>query len=130
MTDPRPLAERCSAIEMLLLDVDGVLTDGSIVYSSDGGELKAFHVLDGSSLKLWHRIGKQSALLTGRSSEMVNVRAKELGISQVIQGASEKWPAYRRLLAETGMRPEQVCFVADDLPDLPILGNCGLAVAV
>ncbi len=130
MADLRPLAERCAAIELLVLDVDGVLTDGSIVYASDGTELKIFHVRDGSSLKLWHQIGKQAAILTGRSSPAVNIRAKELDVAHVIQGTSEKWPAYRQLLAKTGMRSDQVCCVGDDLPDLPLLRNCGLAVAV
>jgi 3-deoxy-D-manno-octulosonate 8-phosphate phosphatase (KDO 8-P phosphatase) len=124
------LSERCAAIELLVLDVDGVLTDGRIVYLDDGTEEKRFHVRDGSGLKLWQHVGKQSAIITGRESSVVDVRAAELGIGHVIQGAAEKLPAYRELLATTGVRPEQVCYVGDDVPDLPLLRRCGLAVAV
>jgi 3-deoxy-D-manno-octulosonate 8-phosphate phosphatase (KDO 8-P phosphatase) len=124
------LSERCAAVELLLLDVDGVLTDGSIVYADDGVEIKAFHVRDGSGLKLWQREGKRAAVISGRRSRAVEVRAAELGIDPVIQGAADKLAAYRQLLDGSGLRPEQVAAVGDDLPDLPLLGNCGLAVAV
>ncbi len=113
-----------------MLDVDGVLTDGGIIHGTGGLEVKQFHVRDGSGLKLWHRAGKRSGLVTGRSSPVVDVRAAELGIGLVFQGAHDKLPAYRRLLAEAGVTPEQVCYVGDDLPDLPPLRQCGLAVAV
>lgn len=125
-----PLSSRCAEITMLIVDVDGVLTDGGIVYGDDELELKHFHVRDGSGLKLWQRAGKRAALITGRISKIVDVRAAEVGISPVIQGAPDKLPAYRRLLTECAVQPEQVCFVGDDLPDLPVLRNCGLAVAV
>jgi 3-deoxy-D-manno-octulosonate 8-phosphate phosphatase (KDO 8-P phosphatase) len=124
------LAQRCARIELLVLDVDGVLTDGGIVYASDEAEIKGFHVRDGSGLKLWELLGKRAAIITGRTSAVVDVRAAEVGIRPVIQGAADKLPAYRRLLAETGFRPEQVCYVGDDVPDLPLLRNCGLAVVV
>lgn len=124
------LAQHCAPIELLLLDVDGVLTDGGILYTEEGVELKQFHVRDGNGLKLWERAGKQSAILTGRTSQVVEVRAAEVGIGRVIQGAADKLPAFRGLLPDTGLRPEQVCFVGDDLPDVPVLRQCGLAVAV
>jgi 3-deoxy-D-manno-octulosonate 8-phosphate phosphatase (KDO 8-P phosphatase) len=124
------LQQRCALIELLLLDVDGVLTDGGIVYSDHGVEWKKFHVRDGSGLKLWQLAGKRAAILSGRSSPLVEVRAAELGLAPVVQGAADKLAAYRRILEETGLRPEQVCYVGDDLPDLPVLLNCGLAVAV
>ncbi len=124
------LHERCAAIELLVVDVDGVLTDGGIVYGSDGVELKRFHVRDGSGLKCWEKAGKRAAIVTGRSSSIVDRRAKELGIGFVVQGASEKLPAFRHLLAQTGVAPAQVCYVGDDLPDLPPMRHCGLAVAV
>ena len=128
---PEPsLQARCARVEFLLLDVDGVLTDGGIVYSDDGAELKQFHVRDGSGLKIWQFVGKRSALITGRQSKVVAVRAAEVGIDPVIQGAADKMPAYRDLLRAGGWRTEQVCYVGDDVPDLPILRNCGLAVAV
>jgi 3-deoxy-D-manno-octulosonate 8-phosphate phosphatase (KDO 8-P phosphatase) len=127
---PVSLSDRCARIELLVLDVDGVLTDGSIVYADDGVEIKAFHVRDGSGLKLWQREGKRAAVISGRQSRAVEVRAAELGIDPVVQGTPDKLAAYRQLLAAARLAPEQVCFVGDDLPDLPLLCNCGLAVAV
>ena len=124
------LRERCAAVELLVVDVDGVLTDGGIVHANDGNELKTFHVRDGSGLKIWRFVGKRAALITGRTSRLVETRAGEVGLDPVIQGAAEKMPAYRRLLREGGWRPGQVCFVGDDVPDLPLVRNCGLAVAV
>lgn len=124
------LQDRISRIELLLLDVDGVLTDGSIVYTDDGVELKRFHVRDGSGLKLWGLAGKKSAIISGRSSKAVEVRAMELGIGPVIQGAADKRAAFARVLAETGVRADQVCCIGDDVPDLPLLIRCGLAAAV
>jgi 3-deoxy-D-manno-octulosonate 8-phosphate phosphatase (KDO 8-P phosphatase) len=126
----RSLDERCAAIDLLVLDVDGVLTDGRIVYADNGVEVKCFHVRDGAGLKLWQHVGKQAAIITGRTSSVVDVRAAEVGISHVFQGAVEKLPAYRQLLATTGVRPEQVCYVGDDVPDLPLMRRCGLAIAV
>lgn len=127
---PTSLRDRCAAIELLVLDVDGVLTDGGIIYGTDGTETKAFHVRDGAALKIWHQCGKQTGLITGRSSVVVEVRAHELGIGQVIQGATEKLAAFRDMLARTNVQPEAACYVGDDLPDLPPLQHCGLAVAV
>ena len=124
------LGQRCSAIEWLVLDVDGVLTDGGIIYGDGGLEWKIFHVRDGSALRIWHSAGKRSAVISGRSSPIVERRAAELGISCVIQGADDKAAAYEGILMERKMRPEQVCFIGDDVPDLPILRHCGLAVAV
>lgn len=124
------LAVRCARIEVLVVDVDGVLTDGSIVYSDQGAELKSFHVRDGSGLKIWQKAGKRSGIITGRRSTVVDVRAQELGVSLVFQGAAEKLPAYRELLTRFAVGPEQVCYVGDDVPDLPVLLNCGLPVAV
>jgi 3-deoxy-D-manno-octulosonate 8-phosphate phosphatase (KDO 8-P phosphatase) len=123
------LQDRCRAIEMLVLDVDGVLTAGGITYANDGRELKTFHVRDGSGLKIWEYLGKCSAIITGRTSPIVNIRAKEIGVATVVQGAVHKMPAYRQLLKDSGLQSDQICFVGDDVPDLPILLNCGLAVA-
>lgn len=127
---PPPLTDRAPRVELLLLDVDGVLTDGSIVYADDGAELKRFHVRDGSGLKLWQAAGKRAAIVSGRSSLAVTRRATELGVAPVLQGYADKLAAFEALLAETGVRPEQVCAVGDDLPDLPVLRRCGVAVAV
>jgi 3-deoxy-D-manno-octulosonate 8-phosphate phosphatase (KDO 8-P phosphatase) len=126
----KTLAQRCSAIELLVIDVDGVLTRGGIVYSEDDAELKAFHVRDGSGIKIWRGLGKRAALITGRESRAVARRALELDIDPLIQGAADKLAGYRQLLMVTGMRAEQTCCIGDDVPDLPLLANCGLAVSV
>jgi YrbI family 3-deoxy-D-manno-octulosonate 8-phosphate phosphatase len=128
--DSVTLSSRCAAVELLVLDVDGVLTDGSVVYADNGVELKSFHVRDGSGLKLWQMAGKRSAILTGRTSRVVDIRAAEVGVETVVQGVADKLPAFRQLLAATALRPEQVCYIGDDLPDLPVLRRSGLAVAV
>ena len=125
------LASRAAKIELLILDVDGVLTDGTLYYSNDGIESKRFHVRDGSGLKLWQSLGKRAAVISGRTSAAVATRAAELGLSPVRQGCgADKVPAFRAVMQETGVRPEQVCAVGDDLPDFPLLLNCGLAIAV
>jgi 3-deoxy-D-manno-octulosonate 8-phosphate phosphatase (KDO 8-P phosphatase) len=124
------LSQRCASIELLVLDVDGVLTDGSIVYGDDGVELKTFFVRDGSGLKLWQMAGKRAAIITGRTSNVVEIRARELGIAPVIQGAADKLTGFRQVLDEVPVAAEQVCGVGDDVPDLPVLRRCGLAVAV
>jgi 3-deoxy-D-manno-octulosonate 8-phosphate phosphatase (KDO 8-P phosphatase) len=124
------LAQRCARIEMLVLDVDGVLTDGSIVYGDNDVEMKAFHVRDGSGLKLWHLAGKRSAVITGRTSKVVVVRAAELGVAAVVQGATDKLPAFEQLAQSHGLTAEQLAYLGDDVPDLPILRRCGLALAV
>ncbi len=124
------LAERCRGVRLLVLDVDGVLTDGGVVYGTGGLEVKHFHVRDGSGLKAWRRAGRRSAFVTGRSSPVVDLRAVELGVDFVFQGASDKLPAYRRLLEDAALPPSAVCYVGDDLPDLPPMRECGLAAAV
>jgi 3-deoxy-D-manno-octulosonate 8-phosphate phosphatase (KDO 8-P phosphatase) len=126
----RSLQERCLGIELLVLDVDGVLTDGRIIHGSGGLELKEFHVRDGSGLKLWHLAGKRAGIITGRSSPMVDVRAAEMGIAFVTQGAAEKIAAYRSLLEQSGVSAKAACYVGDDVPDLPPMRQSGLAVAV
>jgi 3-deoxy-D-manno-octulosonate 8-phosphate phosphatase (KDO 8-P phosphatase) len=131
MADPAPtVPERCAAVRMLVLDVDGVLTDGRITYTADGTEIKSFHVRDGSGLVYWQRLGGRVAIVSGRSSPSVDVRAAELGITLVRQGAADKRAVFAALLESTGLRPAEVCVVGDDVPDLPLLGSCGLAVAV
>jgi 3-deoxy-D-manno-octulosonate 8-phosphate phosphatase (KDO 8-P phosphatase) len=129
MSNPT-LAERCGPIEVLVLDVDGVLTDGGIVYGNDELELKHFHVRDGSGLKVWQLAGKRAAVITGRRSTIVEVRAAELGIAPVLQGASDKLKPFREVLTACAVSADRVCYVGDDLPDLPVLLQCGLAVAV
>jgi len=117
-------------IDLLIMDVDGVLTDGRIIYDDAGGESKAFHVLDGAGLKYWHRAGKRSAIITGRSSPIVSRRAEELGVSAVRQGALTKLSAFREILAELGVPAERTAYMGDDLVDIPAMRECGLAITV
>ena len=128
-TSPADLAARCASIELLVVDVDGVLTDGVIALDDRGVETKHFHVRDGSALNLWQKSGKRAAILSGRRAEAVDRRAAELGIAaaMVIQGASEKGAPFRALVAATGLDARQVCYVGDDLADLPALDAAGLA---
>jgi 3-deoxy-D-manno-octulosonate 8-phosphate phosphatase (KDO 8-P phosphatase) len=131
MLGPCPnLRQRCAAVNVLVLDVDGVLTNGHIVLADGGVETKAFHVRDGTGLKVWGRAGKRTAIITGRTSAIVVRRAAEVGIDQVLQGAADKLSAFRQLLEREGGSASEVCYVGDDLPDLPPMRQCGLAVAV
>ena len=124
------LIAKCARIEMLVLDVDGVLTDGRIVYTDAGEELKAFHVRDGSGLKLWTSLGKKVGIITGRNSPIVERRAKELDIAHVIQGAADKKTALATLLGTAHVSADAACAVGDDIVDVPVLRACGVAVAV
>lgn len=130
MTRAQTLRDRCLAVELLVADVDGVLTGGGIVYGGGGLELKEFFVRDGSGLKVWHDSGKRTALVTGRRSQAVEVRAAELGIGIVVQGAGDKRASLDEVLKRAGVAPASACYVGDDLPDLGPMGACGLAVAV
>lgn len=124
------LLDRCLDIELLVVDVDGVLTDGGIVYGTDGQEIKQFHVRDGSGLKRWQRAGKKAAVLTGRSSNVVERRAGELGLAPVVQGAGDKLAGLEVILKGTGHSAAQTCYIGDDMPDLPVLSAVRLAVTV
>jgi 3-deoxy-D-manno-octulosonate 8-phosphate phosphatase (KDO 8-P phosphatase) len=123
-------AARARRIRLLILDVDGVLTDGTLYYSDDGIETKRFHVRDGSGLKLWQLAGKRAAVISGRSSAAVANRAMELGLSPVKQGCgADKRAAFAAVLAETGCTADECAVVGDDLPDLPLFRQCALAIA-
>ena len=121
------LAARCAPIELLIVDVDGVLTDGVIAVDDRGVETKHFHVRDGTAFHLWRAAGKHTAILSGRRAAAVEHRARDLGITRVIQGASHKEEPFRALIAELGLEPRQAGFIGDDLADLPVLRVVGLA---
>jgi 3-deoxy-D-manno-octulosonate 8-phosphate phosphatase (KDO 8-P phosphatase) len=131
------LADRCRAIELLVLDADGVLTAGGIVLgqAEEGDalsllELKEFHVRDGLGLRIWREAGKQLALISGRHSRVLERRAAEIGAVDVLQDIRDKGTAFGSLLEKKGLRNEQSAFVGDDLIDVPALRQSGLAVAV
>src|SRR5690242_17906340 len=115
------LAERARRIKLLVLDVDGVLTDGRLYYGPDGEVMKVFHVHDGYGLKRWHDFGGQTAIITGRKSQIVETRARELCIAHVYQGRDDKATAFEELLTESNMSADECCFVGDDSLDIPVM---------
>lgn len=117
-------------IKLLLLDVDGVMTDGRITYDSEGTETKSFDVKDGHGIKLLQRAGVQVGIITGRQSEIVDRRAKELGIEIVYQGAKNKDLPFKEILKKLGLEPEEVAYVGDDIVDLPVMRQVGFAATV
>jgi len=117
-------------IELILADVDGVLTDGGIVFDNQGIESKKFHVRDGLGIKLWRRSGCKFGLLTARNSHIVKVRANELGVDIVRQGFEDKLAKALEVIQDCKLAPEQVCFIGDDLPDLPVMQRVGFSAAV
>jgi 3-deoxy-D-manno-octulosonate 8-phosphate phosphatase (KDO 8-P phosphatase) len=124
---PAELAERCQSIELLVTDVDGVMTDGTIVLDNHGIETKNFHVRDGLAFSLWHKAGKHAAILSGRKASAVDLRAANLKITHVLQGHEQKETPLRNLIEQLGLLPRQVCYIGDDLPDIPALLIVGLA---
>ncbi len=128
-TISEPLLERARRVRLLLLDVDGVLTDGTVQIASGGGETKAFFIRDGLSLVWARREGLGVGLLSGRPSEATTRRAEELGIEIVVQGGTDKRGGYREILSTYGYDDESVAYMGDDLVDLPILTRVGLAAA-
>lgn len=131
MTRSAPnILSRAKKIKLLLLDVDGVMTDGSIMLDNNGTETKSFHVRDGRGIKLLQKLDVAVGIITGRSSEVVNIRARELNITEVHQGAQDKLLVYETLLAKYGLRDEQIAYIGDDDIDVPILKRVGLAVTV
>jgi YrbI family 3-deoxy-D-manno-octulosonate 8-phosphate phosphatase len=124
------LEQRCQEIELVLADVDGVLTPGQIVFNNQGIETKQFHIRDGLGIRLWQRAGYKFGLITGRSSHIVKIRAAELDVEIVRQTAEDKLPVAQEILTQLGLQPHQACYIGDDLPDLPVLKAVGLGVAV
>jgi len=124
------LEERCRSIALLLSDVDGVLTDGRISLDNQGIESKAFHVRDGLGIKLWQKAGYPFGMVTLRSTQSLKVRAAELGIEILRQGVPDKLAAVKQVLAELNLSRDRVCYMGDDLPDLPVIRAVGLGVAV
>lgn len=122
--------KRCEPIELILADVDGVLTDGRVVINNQGVETKEFHIRDGMGIRLWQRAGYRFGLVTSRSSQVVKMRAAELEIGLVRQGASDKLATVLEVLRELDLAPAQACYIGDDLPDLPAVRAVGLGVAV
>jgi len=124
------ILKRAASIKLVLFDVDGVLTNGSLFLGDDGQEYKAFHSLDGHGIKMLIRNGVDAGIITGRTSRVVEYRVANLGIKHVYQGCADKLPVYEELIRKLGITREQTAFVGDDVVDLPIMTRAGLSIAV
>lgn len=124
------LQQKCSQIKWLLSDVDGVMTTGGVTFDSTGNETKTFNIRDGLGIRLWQRAGGEFGIITGRQSSIVAKRAAELDITLLHQGVSDKLPVVERIASEAGITLEQIAYIGDDLPDLPVIRAVGLGVAV
>lgn len=129
-TGDAPMEEKIGAIRVLMLDVDGVLTDGRIIMDDGGRETKHFDVKDGHGLKMLMRCGIAVVLITGRKSEVVSHRARDLGITEVHQSIWDKAGLFESLVARMNLRPEEVAYIGDDVVDIPLFRRVGFAVAV
>jgi 3-deoxy-D-manno-octulosonate 8-phosphate phosphatase (KDO 8-P phosphatase) len=130
MDERDEVVRRAARVRLLLLDCDGVLTDGRITPVEGGEELKSFHTRDGHGLVMLHRAGLRSGIISGRTSRLVELRAADLGISFVRQGALNKIEAFEGLLDEAGVEASEAAYVGDDVVDIPLMRRCALAVAV
>ena len=117
-------------IEMLAMDVDGVLTDGTLVINADGSESKSFNSMDGHGIRMWQRAGLKVALISGRASEPTQRRVEQLQIEYVFQDCHNKLPVFEKLLEQLGLSPDKVAYIGDDLTDLPVIRYAGFGVAV
>jgi 3-deoxy-D-manno-octulosonate 8-phosphate phosphatase (KDO 8-P phosphatase) len=126
----KDILERAARIRLLIFDVDGVLTDGSLFVGDDGQEYKAFQSQDGHGIKMLQHYGVEIAIITGRTSRVVEHRMANLGITHVYQGRLEKLPAFEELTQRLSVEPDDTAYVGDDVVDLPIMRRVGLAIAV
>ncbi|EQM70980.1 HAD family hydrolase [Pseudomonas solani] len=124
------LLQRAKAIRLAVFDVDGVLTDGKLYFLVDGSEFKTFNTLDGHGIKMLINSGVRTAIISGRSTPVVERRARNLGIQHLYQGREDKMVVLDELLAELGLEYAQVAYLGDDLPDLPVIRRVGLGMAV
>jgi len=124
------LKAKLAEIKMLVLDVDGVLTDGNLIINGNGSEGKSFSTLDGHGIRMWQRAGLKIAFLSGRHSEATKQRAEQLEIDYCLQDCFDKLAALEKLLEQTGLSAKNVAYIGDDLPDLPVIRHVGFGVAV
>ena len=125
---PSRIIEAAKNIKLVLLDVDGVLTDGRLYYGNSGEELKAFDIQDGLGIKLLQKGGVKVGIITGRRSALLQRRAEELAISPLVQGREDKWLALNEMMEDLGVSLEEIAFVGDDLPDLAVIKRVGLGI--
>ena len=124
------LLDKARQIQLVILDVDGVMTDGGLQFDSQGREYKTFNSLDGQGMRMLLECGIQIAIITGRKSKLVNHRMNDLGVKLVFQGYRDKAPAFNELLNKTGLDRCQIAYLGDDLPDLTVMGQVGMGIAV
>ena len=124
------LAQRIQAIRLIAFDVDGILTDGGLYLTDSGEEFKRFNSLDGHGLKMLKASGVELAIITGRTSRCVELRAKNLGITRLYQGVEDKWGTMQKLLAELNLAPEAAAYMGDDVVDLPVMRRMGFSITV
>ncbi len=117
-------------IKLLAMDVDGVLTDGGLIIGSDGTEFKNFNLLDGHGIRMWHRAGFQTAIISGRKSNATQIRAKELEINFIYQPCESKLDSFNDILAKTGFQAKNIAYIGDDVMDIPLVKRAGFGVAV
>lgn len=122
--------ERAKRIRLLLMDCDGVLTDGRLYFSEGGEAMKAFHVRDGQGIVAWHAAGFRSGIISGRNSNIVEIRAHELGIEFVRQGVADKAAARDEILSAAGVAREGTAFIGDDIPDIAVMRSVGFSITV
>ena len=126
----KDIINKASRIRLLIFDVDGVLTDGSLFLGDDGQEYKAFNSRDGHGIKMLQKHGVIVGIITGRTSKVVEHRMENLGVTHIYQGKLQKLPAYEELIAKLGVSDEETAYVGDDVVDLPVMRRVGLAIAV
>jgi 3-deoxy-D-manno-octulosonate 8-phosphate phosphatase (KDO 8-P phosphatase) len=124
------ILEKAKNIELVIFDIDGVMTDGGLFFDNNGDEYKAFHSLDGHGLRMLQECGVKVAVITGRQSELVKHRMRDLGVSLLYQGYRDKIPAFEALLKEVSLSKQQITYVGDDVVDLPIMSQLDFAIAV
>lgn len=124
------MRNNAKAVKLMIFDVDGVMTDGGLYYTESGEELKAFNTLDGHGLKMLQASGVKLAIITGRTSKLVEHRSRNLGLDYLYQGAHNKLEVFQQLLQEAGVQPEQCGYMGDDVVDLPVMRRVAFSVAV
>ncbi|MDH5353648.1 MAG: HAD-IIIA family hydrolase [Gammaproteobacteria bacterium] len=122
--------EKAREIKLVIFDIDGVLTNGGLQFDNEGREYKTFSSLDGLGIRMLLESGIEVAVITGRQSNLVNHRMRDLGVRLIYQGYRDKRPAFKKLLAKTGLAENQIAYMGDDLPDLPVMSRTGLALTV
>lgn len=124
------IIEKAKKVKLVIFDVDGVLTDGSLFFGDDGQEYKAFNSKDGHGMKMLQQTGVEVGIITARNSQLVNHRMQNLEIKHVYQGQKDKLPAFKRLIKKLNLHRDEVAYVGDDVIDLPIMIRVGLAISV